>query len=436
MSPLQKQMIAALQLRGKDERTQEAYVREVRLLSKFYSKSPARLSEPELQKYFLHRKNVDHLAPDSMRICYSGIRFFYQHALKRDWHILSLIRAETEHRLPTVLSAILNCKTGHYGHSLFQCQHGGKQHRVHHSCGNRHCPQCQHHKTRLWLHKQLENQLPGPYFLITSTVPETLRPFIRSHPRIAYQALFHASSQALKRLAKDERFIGTRLPGFTGILHTRGRQLQYHPHIHYIVPGGGLSKDRSAGLPSRVNFFVPVKALSPIYRNIFKEEMAQAGLLDEIDPQVGNITWNVHSRANPNGHTSLKYLAPYVSKVAISNSRIVSLKDRTVTFTYRKPRSSRRRTTNLDAIEFIRRFLHHVLPNGFIKVRHFGFINTRCAIPTDTLRRLILKRHPVAFNTPHLEAPAPVVASCPSCGKPMQLVMRLWTSNRVFLDTG
>jgi integrase/recombinase XerD len=104
MSPLQKQMIAALQLSGKGERTQQAYVREVRLLSKFYNKSPKRISEAELQKYFLHRKNVDHLAPNSMRICYSGIRFFYQHVLKRDWHTLSLIRAETEHRLPTVLS--------------------------------------------------------------------------------------------------------------------------------------------------------------------------------------------------------------------------------------------------------------------------------------------------------------------------------------------
>lgn len=335
-----------------------------------------------------------------------------------------------------VLSAILNCKTGHYGHSLYACQSCGGQHRVNHSCGNRHCPQCQHHKTQLWLQHQLEKQLPGPHFLITFTVPETLRPFIRSHQQIAYQALFMASSTALKRLAKEKRFIGTRLPGFTGILHTWGRQLPYHPHIHYIVPGGGLSKDRSAWLASRANFFVPVKALSPIYRAVFKERMTKAKLLERIDPQVWTIPWNVHSRASPNGHTSLKYLAPYVFKVAISNSRIVSLKDRTVTFTYRKPRSSRLRTANLDAVEFIRRFLQHVLPHGFIKVRHFGFINSRCAISTDTLRRLILIRHPVAFNTPHLEDPSPFVASCPTCGAHMQLVMRLWTSNRVFLDTG
>lgn len=166
------------------------------------------------------------------------------------------------------VSAIQNCQSGHYGHSLYLCQSCGRQHRVNHSCGNRHCPQCQHHKTRLWLHRQLETHLPVPHFLITFTVPETLRPFIRSHQQVAYQALFKASSTALKRLAKDARFVGTHLPGFTGVLHTWGQKLQFHPHIHYIVPGGGLSKDRSTWHPSRDNFFVPVKALSPIYRAV------------------------------------------------------------------------------------------------------------------------------------------------------------------------
>jgi len=334
------------------------------------------------------------------------------------------------------LSAIVHCRTGHYGHSLYQCQSCGGQHRVNHSCGNRHCPQCQQHKTQQWLYHHLDKQLPGPHFLITFTVPETLRPFIRSHQQIAYPALFKASATALKRLAKDKRFIGTALPGFTGILHTWGRQLQYHPHIHYIVPGGGLSKDRTEWLPSRATFFVPVKALSPIYRARFKADMRQAGLLERIAPQVWTIPWNVHSQANPNGQTSFKYLAPYVFKVAISNSRLVSLKDRLVTFTYRKPGSARPRTTNLDAIEFIRRFLQHVLPDGFMKVRHFGFMHASCAIPTDTMRLIILKRHPFGCKTPHVTDPAPVVAACPTCGKPMQLVMRQWTSNRLVLDTG
>jgi hypothetical protein len=164
--------------------------------------------------------------------------------------------------------------------------------------------------------------------------------------------------------------------------------------------------------------------------------MTDAGLFDQIDPQAWQPPWNVHSQANSNGHTAFKYLAPYVFKVAISNSRIVSLKDRSVIFSYRKPGSSRQRTTQLDAIEFIRRFLQHVLPDGFMKVRHFGFMNANCSISTDTIRLMILKRYPIGFKATPVAAPAPVVASCPTCGKPMQLVMRLWTSNKAFVDTG
>jgi hypothetical protein len=339
----------------------------------------------------------------------------------------------TSHR--KVSHAIQNCQSGHYGHSLSQCQSCGQQHRVNHSCGNRHCPQCQQHKTQQWFHRRLQRQLPGPHFLITFTVPEPLRPFIRSHQRLAYQALFNASSLALKRLAKDERFIGTDLPGFTGVLHTWGRQLQDHPHLHYIVPGGGLSKDRTAWLPSRATFFVPIKALSPIYRALFKENMGQAGLLEQIDPQVWHGPWNVHAQAGANGPTAFTYLAPYVFRVAISNRRLVALNERTVTFPYCKSGSSRPRATSLDAIEFIRRFLQHVLPDGFMKVRHFGFLHASCAVPTHTLRRMILQGYPIPFQPTQIVPPKPCVARCPTCGAQMRLVMRLWTSDGAFIDT-
>jgi Putative transposase/Transposase zinc-binding domain len=334
-----------------------------------------------------------------------------------------------------VISAIQNCQSGHYGHSLYQCQSCGEHHRVNHSCGNRHCPQCQHHKTPQGLHRRLERQLPGPHFLLTCTVPETLRAFIRLHQRLASQALCNASSFALTRLAKDERFIGTDLPGFTGVLHTWGRQLQYHPHIHSIVPGGGLSKDRTPWLPSRDNFFVPVKALSPIYRALFKEDMRRAGLLEHIDPQVWTIPWNVHSQAGAKGHTAFTSLAPYVCRVAISNRRLVALKNRTVTFTYRQPGSSRPRTTAIDAIAFIRRFLQHVLPEGFMKVRHFGFLHTSCAISPHTLGRMISQVCPTPFKPTRLVPPQARLAWCPTCGEQMRLVMRLWTSSLAFVDT-
>jgi hypothetical protein len=343
-------------------------------------------------------------------------------------------------QLPTahrkVISAIQHCRSGHYGHSLYQCQSCGGQHYIQHSCGNRHCPQCQQHKTQQWLHHHVEKQLPGPHFLLTFTVPETLRPFIRSHQRLAYNALFTASSLALKRLARDVRFLGTDLPGFTGVLHTWGRQLQYHPHIHDIVPGGGLSADRMTWLPSRANFFVPVKALSPLSRAIFKEDMRHAGLLEQIDPQVWTIPWNVHSQANHHGHSAFASLAPYVFKVAISNHRLVSLTDRTVTCTSRKVGSARLRTAHLDGMEFLRRFLQHVLPDGFMKVRHFGFLHASCTLSLTTIRRLIVQGHPSEGQPPQRTPPPPRVARCPTWGAPMGVVMRLWTSPSAFVDTG
>jgi Putative transposase/Transposase zinc-binding domain len=334
------------------------------------------------------------------------------------------------------ISAIPQGPSGHDGHSLSQGQHCGGQHRVQHSCGNRHCPQCQQHTTPQWLQHPLDKQLPGPHFLLTFPVPETLRPFLRSPQRLAYQALLQASATALKRLAKAQRCIGTALPGFTGVLHTWGRQLQYHPHLHSIVPGGGLSKDRSAWLPSSANFFVPVKALSPLYRALFQAEMRHAGLLEHIDPQVWAMPWNVHSQAHHHGHSAFTSLAPYVCKVAIANSRIVCLKDRPVTFTSRQPGSARPRPTTLDAIAFIRRFLQHVCPDGFMKVRHFGVMHASSAIHPDTIRQRLWQL-PHSDSTPmRIVLPPPRVALCPPCGAPMRVVMRLWTSNRAFVDTG
>jgi hypothetical protein len=178
-----------------------------------------------------------------------------------------------------------------------------------------------------------------------------------------------------------------------------------------------------------------VQALSPLSRALFKEDMRQAGRREQIDPQVWALPWNVHSQANPNGHTSFTYLAPYVFTGAIANRRLVSRTDHTVTFPSRTPGSARPRTTTLDAIECIRRFLQPGLPDGFVKVRHFGFLHASCAIPTETLRRMILQAQPIDGKPTRIIPPQPLVALCPTCGTPMRVVMRLWTSNRTFVDT-
>ena len=271
-----------------------------------------------------------------------------------------------------VIQALLDCRSGSLGVTLYHCQGCGKHHLVNRSCGNRHCPNCQHHKTKQWLEKQHAKAIPTHHFLITFTVPQEIRSFLRAHQKAGYSALFQASSEALKRLALDKRFVGTNLPGFLGVLHTWGRQLQYHPHIHYIVPGGGISNDRTCWLASRPDFYAPVKALSRIYRALFCNAMKKAGLLNQINPKVWRAGWNVNSQAVGESHTSLKYLAPYVFKIAISDSRILKVENRTVTFKYRRHGTNHYDITSLDVMEFIRRFLQHVLPEGFMKVRHYG----------------------------------------------------------------
>jgi hypothetical protein len=235
--------------------------------------------------------------------------------------------------------------------------------------------------------------------------------------------MVHASATARKRLAADERFLGTDLPGCTGVLHPWGRQLQDHPHLHSIVPGGGLSKDRTTWQPSRANFFVPVKALSPLYRALFKEDMHHAGLLEQSDPHVWTLPWHGHSQAKHHGHSACPSLAPSVFRVALSNRRLVGLTDRTVTFTSRNVGSARPRTPHLDAIELIRRFLQHGLPDGCMKVRHVGLLHASCAGPLATIRRLMGQAHPSEDQPPprppHPRArPAvrPVAPRCASSG--------------------
>jgi len=320
-----------------------------------------------------------------------------------------------------VIDAMIACRTEACGLALYQCASCARSHELYRSCGNRHCPTCQQHKTQQWLEKQINRQLPTHHFLFTFTVPENLRPWMRTNQRAAYSALFKTSSEAIKKLAPDQHYLGGNLPGFFGVLHTWGRTLQYHPHIHYIVPGGALSSTDGLWHPSTTNFYLPVKALSKIFRAKFRDEMKQAGLFDQIPTEVWQIDWNVDSQAVPCSEACLKYLAPYVFKVAISNNRILKVQDRTVFIRYRKPHSNRLRILPLEVMEFIRRFLQHVLPSGFMKIRYYGFLNPNCAISVEQLRALIEKT--CGFNVAALpkDALQPRQPTCPNCGGLLRL---------------
>ena len=193
--------------------------------------------------------------------------------------------------------------------------------------------------------------------MVTFTLPEELRRVIRSHQKIAYKAFFDTSSATLKTLSTDEKYIGGDLPGFFGVLHTWGRQLEYHPHIHYIILGGSCDKRCGFWRSSQSNFYLPIRALSEMFREKFKSVMIKAGLYDQINPTVWKLDWNVNCQAVGSSQGSLKYLAPYVFKVAISDSRIVRVENNQVIFRYKKQKSSRWRTMSLEAMEFIRRYL-------------------------------------------------------------------------------
>ena len=238
---------------------------------------------------------------------------------------------------------------------------------------------------------------------------------------------------ALKRLAQDKRFIGTDLPGFPGVLPTWGRQLPYHPHLHDMGPGGGLSKARTGWLPSRANFFVPVKALAPLSRALFQEAMQHAGLLEPIDPQVWTLPWHVHRQAPHHGSSAFPSLAPSVCNIALANRRLVGRMDRPVTFPSRTVGRARLRTTQLDGMELLRRFLQHVLPEGVVNVRPFGLLPARGAVPLATIRLLMGQGHPREDQPPR--PPPPRVGHCPTGGVPMPVVMRVWTSPKAFADT-
>ena len=343
-------------------------------------------------------------------------------------------RMPGEHK--KVMHAIAACRTGELGTVLYQCESCGQTHAMGRSCGNRHCPTCQQGKTKAWLETQTDRLLPCPYFLVTFTLPAELRALARSHQRTVYSALFEASSAALRLLAADPKFVGTDRIGFFGVLHTWGRTLEYHPHVHYVVPGGGLSADGSSWLPSRANFFVPVEALSVIFRAKFRDALAREGLLNQVDPAVWRRGWVVNSRAAGDGRAALRYLAAYVFHVAIGDHRIVSCDDGKVTFSYRRVGSNRPRRMTLDAMEFLRRFLQHVLPAGFQKVRHYGFLSPNSGTAIEAVRWLVTLYNGAIFVLSTAEVPAaPPTRCCPTCGGPLRILGFVPTRGSAVFDT-
>ena len=314
------------------------------------------------------------------------------------------------------VAAMLRCRTPALGGQLYRCAQCGKDHCSYHSCNHRACPKCGHHDATEWIAKQKTLLLPAPYFLVTFTVPAELRATIRSHQKLCYDLLFGQSSQALQDIAGDPKHFGVQL-GFLGVLQTWTRDLRYHPHIHYLVPGGGLSHDqlRWHQVPNPA-FLLPQQVLAARFRTCLKLALQQKdpNLFLRIPRKVWSQKWVVDVLPVGRGEPVLKYLSAYIYKTAITAQRLVACDDATVTFRYRDSTSGQWKLCQLTAERFLHRFLQHILPSGLQRVRYFGWL-----APAASKRRqrifALLDWTPPPF-VPPLPLPPP---SCPLCKRPM-----------------
>lgn len=365
------------------------------------------------------------------------------HEVLRRWApaYLEQFGAAMPTRQREVLQRLLACRTPALGGALYDCPDCDHRHFSYHSCNDRHCPQCGGQDAQQWLDDNAALLLPVPYFLVTFTVPEGLRRWIRSHPGPGYDLLLAASSQALQDLAQNPKRLGATL-GMLGVLHTWTRTLEYHPHVHYLVPGGGLSLDQRQWLPSRPRFLLPVKALSDRCRNLFRaaleKEMPQA--LVQLPAAVWKQRWVVHSAAVGSGQNALRYLSRYVFKTATGNRQLQLLPNGRLRWPFRHSGTGAWRHIELEPFEFIRRFLQHVLPSNFHRVRRFGWLHPAGRTKFKRVRAL-LKIPPLLSEAeqaawqvpaavpltgtspaPQPPLPHPTTLRCPRCGHALRLL--------------
>jgi hypothetical protein len=327
------------------------------------------------------------------------------------------------------MTAIEHCRTAALGGQVCYCDHCDKLHYCYHSCQNRHCPQCQHRAGQAWLKRQRAWLLPVPYFMVTFTLPEQLRTVARSNQRLMYDVLFRCSAAALQQLAQDPRFVGGQV-ALMGVLQTWARDLSYHPHVHYLVPGGGVCRATEEWQRAKNGFLVHVKPLSKLFRGKFRAALQKTKLYEQVPAAVWHKEWVVHCQPVGSGETALKYLAPYIFRVALSNNRIVKVEQAQVTFRYRGHKGKRRYCT-LPVQEFMRRFLQHVLPKGFKKVRYYGLFSPAKRQLFKRVRLLLLVQSASLPDAPdETEQQAspllpPGSLPCPTCGRPMRRLAQL-----------
>ena len=345
-----------------------------------------------------------------------------------------------------VIHTILRCRTPELGGQLFRCPDCQHVHFAYHSCNNRHCPLCGQIEGEEWLEcQQRRLLLPVPYFLVTFTVPEFFRAWFRSHPKEAYNLFFAASSQALQDLGQDPKRLGAKL-ALLGILQTWSRTLIYHPHIHYLVPGGGLSPDQLRWIPlADPKYLLNEFALGDRCRNLFKKLLSKEypKFLTAFPASVWKQRWVVDCRPVGSGDKALGYLSRYVFKTATSNRSLDVLPNGKLRWDFRNSKTGKPESIALEPSELVRRFLQHVLPSGFTRVRYFGWFHPaarqrlnrvralleKAPVLTDEEKRVWLHEEPEHSNLPEPAHELRPLPTCPHCQKPMVLIA-VWRSGQ------
>jgi putative transposase/transposase-like zinc-binding protein len=346
-----------------------------------------------------------------------------------------------------VMSAIVSCRTAALGGHVTRCEDCAHTQIAYNSCRNRHCPKCQGAAARDWLAERQADLLPVPYFHVVFTLPAAIADIAFQNKAVIYDALFKASSEALLTIAADPKHLGARI-GVTAVLHTWGSAMTHHPHVHMIVPGGGIALDGSKWVACKPGFFVPVRVLSKLFRRLMLEKLEAAHAVGRVtffgehaglrDPKafaahlapLRKKNWFVYAKPPFAGPQAvLAYLARYTHRVAISNRRLVALDADGVTFRskdYRRNGQERYRTMTLVPGEFIRRFLLHVLPKGFHRIRHYGLLASAARKANIArVRQLLAAPEPETVRdetTSAAAAPIDHRPPCPCCGGRMIIV--------------
>jgi Putative transposase/Transposase zinc-binding domain len=343
-----------------------------------------------------------------------------------------------------VLLAIVRCRTAVLGGHLDECTRCGHRVISFNSCRNRHCPKCQTGARERWLEKRRRELLPTPYVHVVFTLPRHLAPLALQNKKVVYDLLFRTSAETLLEVARDPKHLGAEI-GFFSVLHSWSQKLELHPHVHCVVPAGGLSADRTRWIKPRYDFFLPVKVLSRVFRGKFHEALKRAFQNGQLNfhgdlkllaqpktfaawlrPLFRN-DWVVYSKPPFGGpEYVLRYLGRYTHRVAISNHRLVSFADHKVTFRWRdSTHNNEQRLMTLSLDEFLRRFLLHLLPDSFVRIRNFGFLANRRRAIFLPLCFSLLGSAPQTEQARSGTKDSTDLWLCPKCAGPMVVVQRL-----------